>query len=175
MQLKHLFSPLKIRGMELKNRIVMPAMTTLLGNADGTVSDPFIDYYVARARGGAALLTTDTMDVHPYTHNLALGERGFTAIYNDDFIPALKRFTNAVHAAGAKASIQLHHSGRAMLMIDPSQPPLAPSALPCPDGAVPRPLTVEEIEALVEAYGRGRDGQGRRGLMRLISMAATVI
>ena len=80
--LKRLFSPVRINSMELKNRIIMPAMTTLLGNADGTVSDGFIDYYTARARGGAALITAETADVHPYTHNLALGERGFTAIYD---------------------------------------------------------------------------------------------
>ncbi len=153
MELKHLFSPLKIRGMELKNRIVMPPMVTLQGNPDGTVSDLFIDYYATRARGGAALITAEAMDVHPYTHNLDLGDRGFAAIYDDKFIPGLTRFTDAVHAAGAKASVQIYHSGRAMVMIDPSQPPLAPSALPCPDGAVPRPLTVEEIEEIVEAFG----------------------
>jgi len=155
MELKHLFSPLEIRGMELKNRIILPPMTTLLGNADGTVSDGFIDYYVARARGGAALITAETVDIHPYTHNLALGERGFTAIYDDKFIPGLKRFTDAIHASGAKASVQLQHSGQAMLMIDPSLPPVAPSALPCPGGAIPRPLTISEIEELVEAYGEG--------------------
>jgi len=153
--LKHLFSPLKIRGMELKNRIIMPAMTTLLGNADGTVSDGFIEYYAARARGGAALITAETVDIHPYTHNLALGERGLTAIYDDQFIPGLKRFTDTMHDLGAKTSVQLHHSGQAMLMIDPSQPPLAPSALPCPGGAIPRALTISEIEELVEAYGNG--------------------
>jgi 2,4-dienoyl-CoA reductase-like NADH-dependent reductase (Old Yellow Enzyme family)/thioredoxin reductase len=152
-KLKRLFSPLRIKSMELKNRIVMPAMTTLLGNADGTVSDGFVDYYAARARGGAALITAETVDVHPYTHNLALGERGFTAIYDDRFIPSFRRFTDSMHAAGAKASIQLHHNGRAMIMIDPSKPPVAPSAIPHPGGAVPRALTAAEIKELVEAFG----------------------
>lgn len=152
-QLKRLFSPLKINSMELKNRIVMPAMTTLLGNADGTVSDGFTDYYTARALGGAALITSETADVHPYTHNLALGERGFTAIYDDRFIPGFRRFTDGIHSAGAKACIQLHHAGRAMIMVDPSKPPVAPSAIPHPGGAVPRALTTGEIEELVGAFG----------------------
>ena len=152
-KLKRLFSSVKINSMELKNRIVMPAMTTLLGNADGTVSGGFIDYYTARARGGAALITAETVDVHPYTHNLALGERGFTAIYDDRFISGLRHFTDSIHAAGAKACVQLHHSGRAMIMIDPSKPPVAPSAIPHPGGAVPRALTIGEIEELVAAYG----------------------
>ena len=77
----------------LKNRIVMPPMTTVLGGADGEVTDRFIDFYAARARGGAALITAEAADVHPYTHNLSLGDRGFTAIYDDRFIPGLKRFT----------------------------------------------------------------------------------
>jgi 2,4-dienoyl-CoA reductase-like NADH-dependent reductase (Old Yellow Enzyme family)/thioredoxin reductase len=153
--IEKLFSPLRIGSMELENRIVMPPMTTMLGGPDGEVTDRFIDFYAARARGGAALITAEAVDVHPYTHNLSLGDRGFTAIYDDRFIPGLRRFTDLMHAAGAKVSVQLHHSGSAMLMIDPSKPPVAPSAVPCPGGSVPRPLTVEEIEELVQAFGAG--------------------
>ena len=95
--LEKLFSPIKIGSMELKNRIVMPPMTTVLGGADGEVTDRFIDFYAARARGGAALITAEAVDVHPYTHNLSLGDRGFTAIYDDRFIPGLKRLTDTIH------------------------------------------------------------------------------
>jgi len=153
--LQKLFSPLNIGSMELENRIVMPPMTTVLGGADGEVTDRFIDFYAARARGGAALITAEAVDVHPYTHNLSLGDRGFTAIYDDRFIPGLRRLTDAIHVAGAKASVQLHHSGSAMLMLDPSKPPVAPSAVAYPGGQVPRPLSVEEIEELVQAFGAG--------------------
>lgn len=151
--LRELFRPVKINRMELKNRIVMPAMTTIMGNSDGTVSDKFIEYYTARARGGAALIIAETVDVHPYTHNLPLGDRGFTAIFDDRFIPGLRRFTDSIHTAGAKVCVQLQHSGRAMIMLDPSQPPLAPSAIPHPGGATPRALTISEIEELVQAFG----------------------
>jgi 2,4-dienoyl-CoA reductase-like NADH-dependent reductase (Old Yellow Enzyme family)/thioredoxin reductase len=151
--LREIFKPVKINRMELKNRIVMPAMTTIMGKADGTVSDKFIEYYTTRARGGAALIIAETVDVHPYTHNLPLGDRGFTAIYDDKFIPGLRRFTDSIHAAGAKVCVQLQHSGRAMIMLDPSQPPLAPSAIPHPGGATPRALTVSEIEELAQAFG----------------------
>ena len=151
--LRELFRPVKINRMELKNRIVMPAMTTIMGNADGTVSDKFVEYYSARARGGAALIIAETVDVHPYTHNLPLGDRGFTAIYDDKFIPGLRHFTESIHAAGAKVGVQLQHSGRAMIMLDSSKPPLAPSAIPHPGGATPRALAVSEIEELTEAFG----------------------
>lgn len=99
------------------------------------------------------MITAETADVHPYTHNLALGERGFTAIYDDRFISGFRRFTDSIHSAGAKACVQLHHSGRAMIMIDSSKPPVAPSAIPHPGGAVPRALSIGEIEELVGAYG----------------------
>ncbi|HEX7410055.1 MAG TPA: FAD-dependent oxidoreductase [Candidatus Binatia bacterium] len=155
MQLGRLFSPLRIKSMELKNRIVMPPMTTLLAGPGGEITDRFMAFYAARAQGGAALITAETADVHPYTHNLSIGDRGFTAIYDDRFIPGFRRFTDRLHAAGAKVSLQLHHSGGAMMMLDPSCPPVAPSAIPCPGGAVPRALAIDEIQGLVEAFGAG--------------------
>ena len=44
MQLQHLFSPITINGMTLKNRAVMPPMGTGYGNADSTVSDRLVSY-----------------------------------------------------------------------------------------------------------------------------------
>ncbi|TET74634.1 MAG: hypothetical protein E3J42_04835, partial [Dehalococcoidia bacterium] len=56
-KLERLFSPFRIKSMELKNRIVMPPMGTLFASADGGPSEKFIDYHEARAIGGAALVT----------------------------------------------------------------------------------------------------------------------
>ncbi len=53
----HLFDPVTIRSMTLANRIVLPPMTTMLANADGTIGDRFIEFYAAPARGGAGLIT----------------------------------------------------------------------------------------------------------------------
>ena len=53
-KLEHLFRPIKIKTMELKNRIVMPPMGTLMASEDGSPSNRLMDYYEARARGGAA-------------------------------------------------------------------------------------------------------------------------
>ncbi len=150
-----LFQPISIGAMELANRIVMPPMTTMLAEANGEVGERFCAFYAARARGGAALLTSETVEVHPYTHNLSIGDRGFTAIYHDRFTPGLARLTERVHSEGAKISVQLHHAGNAMVQIDPSAPPLAPSPIPYPGGAMPRALSVEEIQELVLAFGAG--------------------
>jgi len=153
--LRRLFSPLRIKSLTLKNRIVMPPMTTLLAGPNGEITDRLIAFYAARAQGGAALITVETAEVHPYTHNVSLGDRGFTAIYDDRFLAGFRRLTDQLHAAGAKVSLQLHHAGGAMMMLDPAQPPLAPSAIPCPGGAVPRALAIAEIEEIVEAFGAG--------------------
>lgn len=150
-----LFRPLRIRSMELKNRLVLPPMTTLLAGDGGAITERFVEFYVARANGGVGLITTETAEVHPYTHGLSLGDRGFTAIYDDRFIPGFRRLTDRIHATGAKVSVQLHHPGNAMVMWDPARPPVAPSAIPYPGGAMPRALSGDEIEEIVEAFGAG--------------------
>jgi 2,4-dienoyl-CoA reductase-like NADH-dependent reductase (Old Yellow Enzyme family) len=148
-----LFSPISIKTMELKNRIVMPPMGTMLAGPDGEPTDRLIDYYAARAEGGAALITVEVAHVHPYTH-AATAEGAAAAIYDDRLIPDWKRLTDRIHATGAKASLQLHHPGRVMAPSDPSRPPLAPSATPA-QRHPPRPLTIAEIEELAEAFGQG--------------------
>jgi len=152
---KNLFSPLNIKSMELKNRIVMPPMTTLLASAEGEVTDRYIDFYTTRARGGAALITAEAVDVHPYTHDLLLADRGFTGIYDDRFLPGLNSLTDSIHTAGAKVSVQLQHPGAAMFMVDSSKPPVAPSAVPSPGAPLPKALTITEIREVVLAFGNG--------------------
>ncbi|MEX2752439.1 MAG: hypothetical protein Q6366_011225, partial [Candidatus Freyarchaeota archaeon] len=53
---KKLFEPIKIGRMELKNRIVMPAMCSKFGTELGAVNQRLIDYYVERAKGGVGLI-----------------------------------------------------------------------------------------------------------------------
>ncbi len=155
MKVERLFSPITIKSMELRNRIVMPPMGIIMANADGEVTDELIDYYTARAAGGAALVTVELTDVHADAH-IVMGNRGHPAIYDDRFIRGLRRLTDSIHSAGARASIQLYHPGRAMFATDPSKPPLGPSAIPCPMWRqMPRALTVAEIGELVQAFAEG--------------------
>ena len=57
--LSHLFQPIKISSMEVKNRLVMPPMCTRLASVNGEVTDSLIAYYVERARGGAGLVIVE--------------------------------------------------------------------------------------------------------------------
>lgn len=60
---EHLFAPIKIRDMELKNRIILPAMGTRMAAENGAVTDKLIAYHAARAKGGCAL---NIVEVAPY-------------------------------------------------------------------------------------------------------------
>ncbi|MBX6377949.1 MAG: NADH oxidase, partial [Clostridia bacterium] len=99
----HLFAPGRIGSLTLKNRIVLSAMGSHQAEADGTVTEGAIRYYARRARGGAALVTVEATTVHP-TGRIAHA----TDLSEDRFIPNLARLANAVHDAGARASIQLY-------------------------------------------------------------------
>jgi 2,4-dienoyl-CoA reductase-like NADH-dependent reductase (Old Yellow Enzyme family) len=106
MKYQNLFKPIKIRDLELKNRVVFPAMATNLIADGGYVTDKLIDYHVARAEGGNGLNITEAASVHAPS-----APRNFLNISDDKFVPGLKKFTDAIHAAGGKACIQLWQGG----------------------------------------------------------------
>ncbi len=149
-----LFSPKFIGAMEVRNRIVMPAMTTRLANEDGTVSDATIAYFAARAAGGTGLVTVEMASPE------RVGRHRFRelGIYDDRFVPGLQRLTESIHAHGAKASIQLGHAGGHTRQDICGETPIAPWALPHyvfeVTGATVTPLmmTRERIEQTVRAF-----------------------
>ena len=109
MTFNNLFSPIKIRGMKLKNRVIFPAMGIKMPENDNYVTDQIIDYHVARALGGKGLNFTEVCGVYgPSTPN------GFLGIYDDKYIPGFKKLNDAVHRAGGKTGIQLWQGGIAV-------------------------------------------------------------
>lgn len=148
--LPYLFSPIKIKSLELTNRAVMPPMGTNLGNLDGTVSEANLAYIKRRARGGAGLIITEVVSVHP--SGSAIGNE--LGAYDDRFIPGLKKIADAVHAAGSKIALQLHHAGRESLYLLQEGKAIAPSAIrSLVFGLTPREITREEIQEIIAAFG----------------------
>lgn len=82
-KLKHLFQPIEIGKLELKNRIVFLAAATEYTD-NGYASQREIDYLEARARGGAGLLITGML-IPSYMGSLPL-----SVLYDDKFIPRLR-------------------------------------------------------------------------------------
>lgn len=149
---KKLFRPGKIGALEIKNRIVMNAMGTLLENTDGSVSDRLIGYYEARAKGGAGLIVSCHTRVVP--HPRREGWMGI-AIWDDKFIPGWKELVKKVHRYGAKFFIQLGHDGRQGLSVGKNGQleRVAPSPISCPYvREIPRELSLEEIEGIREKF-----------------------
>jgi len=106
MEFPNLFSPIKINRLEIKNRIVMTAMH--LGyTPEGFVTDRLVNFYSARASGGAGLIIVG---------GCAIDQVGsmpdMIFIDHDRYIPGLKRLTDSVKACGAHIAAQLYQAGR---------------------------------------------------------------
>ena len=155
-QFEALFKPLTVKGVTLRNRVVLPAMNTNFAEADGSVSERFTRYYVERGKGGAGLLIVSSAYVDPRARKRV----GSLLLHEDRFIPKLKGFTDAVHATGAKVLQQLNHNGRLLVSSKELKTAVAagsvgPSAIPhLVTGECPRALTVAEIHELAEKFGQ---------------------
>ena len=151
MKLEHLFSPVTINGMTLKNRAVMPAMGTGYGNADGTVSDRLAAYLARRAKGGTGLIITEVCAVDPR----GKGFPNEIGAWNDAFIPGLTGLTEAIHRKSGKIALQLHHAGRETFEQAAGGIPEAPSAIPSAVLGQPcEAMDRERIAAVIEAFAR---------------------
>jgi 2,4-dienoyl-CoA reductase-like NADH-dependent reductase (Old Yellow Enzyme family)/thioredoxin reductase len=155
-KLTKLFEPIKIGKLELKNRIVMPALNTKFGTEWGAVNDRLIDYFAERAKGGVGLIVIENTCI-----DWPAGKAGTNPIRADDwkFIQGLHDLAEAVHLYGAKIATQLQHPGRqgSSLTSAEGQQLVAPSEIPClPTGAeMPHALTIEEIEVLIGKFIMG--------------------
>lgn len=143
-----LLSPFKIRNMELKNRVVFPAMGA--GLCNDTSYDRMAEYHARRVRGGCALNMIEISAVH-----ITSRSKGDPSIYSDEFIPLYKTVADAVHKEGGKIGVQLWHGGRQLFLKDFDGQIVAPSAIPCSEVVPfkPRALETAEVYELIEAYG----------------------
>lgn len=138
-----LSSPLAIGSLRLPNRIVMPPLVVSKGDEDGTVTPGILEHY--RRSAGPGLVIVEATVVSPEGR---LGRRQL-GIFEDRHIEGLARLAALIHAAGAAASIQIHHAGRNTTLENTFGLPLvAPSAVPARD-SVPRALDEAGIERIL--------------------------
>src|SRR5262249_18058637 len=123
-----LLTPARIGSVEIRNRIVMPPMTTRTADEEGYVTDDTLAYYLARARGGGGLVRGE----RAWLKRAAPPRRREVGIYEDRSLPGLKRLVEAMNDAGAKASTQLGHAGGHPRRDICGETPIAPSAIPHP-------------------------------------------
>ena len=152
-----LFSPVKLGGIALNNRIVMAPLTRNRAGEGGVPQEINVKYYEQRASAG--LIITEATPISPMGHGYPL----LPGIYTDAQIAGWKKVTDAVHAKGGKIVIQLWHVGR---ISHPSllngETPVAPSAIKpagkaftfqgLVDYVTPRALDVSELPGIVADY-----------------------
>ncbi|MGQ9722282.1 MAG: oxidoreductase [Candidatus Jordarchaeum sp.] len=143
-----LFEPIKIGSMEIKNRIFLPAMH--LGYAvDNFVDDRVVNFYEARAKGGAGIILVGGCATEP----LGTGLPNMMSLSDDKFIPGMRRLADAIKKHGARAAVQLLHAGPQTWTFILGTQPVSASAVKCKlTGEIPRELTIPEIEETVENF-----------------------
>ena len=143
-----LFRPIKIKDMELKNRIILPAMGTKFSGKASYVTPQLIDYHVARVKGGCGLNIVEVCSVHTPS-----APRGFLSISEDEYIPGLKGLTDAIHAAGGKAGLQLWQGSLAVGMDQTAQILVASDMPVSPQMTIPG-ISKEQIAEIAECFGK---------------------
>lgn len=142
-----LFSPLRVGSLTLANRLVHVATLNNLAERNrATVRSA--DYYAARARGGAGLIVSEGIAVHPKAVPTGAVIAGFEA----ESVPGLRRVTEAVHRHGVPMLAQLWHLGRQQLWT-PISAPWAPSPVADPhSGTIPHEASRDEIRDVVAGF-----------------------
>lgn len=143
--LKRVLSPLTIRGLQIKNRVVRTAHATAF--ADGPISDQLIAYHLERAEGGVGLSILEGAWVHESSRNYARNIH----CWSDEIIPSYQKLMAAINPTGMKVIQQIWHGGG--IYADWRQVPKAPSALPGILTGVPsREFSHADIKELVDAF-----------------------
>ena len=158
-----MFTPFTLRGMTVKNRLVMSPMCQYTA-VDGTVNDWHVVHLGSRAMGGTGLVITEMTDVSPEGRI----SPGCAGMYKPEHVDAWKRVVDFVHThSDAKIAIQLAHAGRKAscalawdgggpLPEDQAWEIIAPSAIPfSPDSQTPRQMTEDDMARLINAFGQG--------------------
>ncbi len=144
----HLFQPLHLRHVTLRNRIVFGAHTANMAE-QGLPGERHRGYYEERARGGAAMIVVEPVPVH----RTAVLTRGNFRHSDDAVVPHFRRVTEAVHRHGAAILHQLYHVGQHGDFDNSYEPNWSPSGLPSfhdSDGS--HAMTESEIEEVVAGF-----------------------
>ena len=150
--------------MTVKNRIVMPPMGNRLCGIFGEVTEPLLEWYRTRAKGGAGMIIVEATHCATAIDPL----RALTRVLRADdtaYIPGLSHLTEVIHEGGARAAIQLSPGSGAQAKGGPWSPgpgyavvsnvqPVSPSGVPALGrNNNPRALTIDEIHKIVELMG----------------------
>lgn len=145
-----IWEPFEIGGVKIKNRIVMPPMSTRLSNTDGSVTKRLIEYYKARAGGGVGLIIIEYSYIDDVASKAAICQLG---VYSDELIPGLNELVETLHYYDTKVFLQICHGGGQSPSSLIKRTPVAPFCVPSKSGEIPNELTTQEIDDILKAFG----------------------
>ena len=153
-----LLTPFKLGHIELKNRMVMAAMTRSRSFSDGMATDLMAEYYAQRASAG--LILSEAINISAD----AVGSPFTPGLYTAAQVESWKKVTDVVHAQGGVIFAQLWHTGRVAHSVDRNGAlPVAPSAIKiegmqhftsrgAKDFEIPREMTAADIHQTIDDY-----------------------
>ncbi|MFA7667389.1 MAG: NADH:flavin oxidoreductase/NADH oxidase, partial [Burkholderiaceae bacterium] len=172
-----LFSPLRLHGLTLRNRIVLSPMLTYAAH-NGFPSDWHLVHLGKYATAGVGLVFMESTKVDPR----GCSTPNDLGLWKDAFIAPLRRITEYIKSQGAAAGIQIAHSGRKARTsvpwagraplpdhwpgVDHGEPweLIGPSAIAHGPGySRPRPMTIADIEDQIEAWGQAAERADKAG------------
>jgi 2,4-dienoyl-CoA reductase-like NADH-dependent reductase (Old Yellow Enzyme family) len=137
--------PITIAGLKIRNRIVMPPMVTRLATDSGEVTAKLIEHYEKRSKGGVGLIIVEASAI-TWEHRISENNIG---VHDDSLIEGLGRLADGIKKHGARAFIQLNHSGPKKYH---SARFVGPSPIPVMDGPVPEELTIDEMMQIKDLF-----------------------
>lgn len=152
-----LFAPGRIGSLELKNRIVIPAMELAFGDEKCRLNDRMRGYYEARAKGGAGLIMVSGMAIGADMCGITVP--GQIVLNNEKAVSELKELADMFHSYDCKVFAQILHPGRqGQPIFNNNETPVAPSAIPeGPGYPVPRELSTEEVQLIISRFIRSAE------------------
>ncbi|MBP9541508.1 MAG: FAD-dependent oxidoreductase [Vitreoscilla sp.] len=148
--LEHLFSPIKIRNLTVKNRILSTGHDTTMPT-EGIINERLLAYQRARAEGGAGLIVLQVSGVHEsarYTTHLLMATE-------PNCVDGYRKMADMCHAHGTKVFAQIFHPGREIMEAGEGLLAVAYSASAVPNErfhVMPKPLNQRMINEISEGY-----------------------
>ncbi len=141
-----LFDKIKIRNLELKNRVVMSPMCMYNAKDDGIATSFHTEHYATRAAGGVGLIITEATAISP-EGRISHQDLG---IWNDEQAQGLKKVIQRIHSYDCKIGIQIAHAGRKS---ETSETPLAPSPIRFSENYnMPKELSIDDIKKVKQEF-----------------------
>ena len=153
MHLTNLLKPLDTTNLYLKNRLIMPPLATSKAEPDGSVSGDILDYYDEKSKDGCKSLI---IVEHSFISCEGKVSERQLSVAEDRMIAGLQKLASVIHSNGSKAVMQINHGGSGANSQVTGIHPVGPSSVINPRiaGEIPRELSIEDIEDIINAFKR---------------------